>query len=544
MARVSFRLRRDNAVSGEAVDVGSFTRGGRTYQAEAGVPSGSQDNDRSIRSKDFLIALPVGDASSFSATATDYTTVSLEWSITETPTLSSNVETNSQGLVGIKVMYSPLGYPESADEGIVVFNQTEIDPSTGRNIAIQTVDHVGAPEGQWAYYSIFGRYYQDSDGDGSYFYEKYASVETLVPKNFNSLNLMWKRIPQYYRTADESGDLNKFISVFSFEADRTRTLIQNVMNGYDPQVAEAEGVDQLAKLVGLEVGIDDIGIARVRALLHDIGFLRRRKGTVAGIVGYFKAISGANVDFELVGSNYRATIYAQRANLIGDPQFSTVEGTTWSVVTAGTITKSLSNGKITITNTGGSTATIGLVSKVAVPINSGTTYFNSINVSGSITYYDTLFSATVPTTVSLSGLTAHTAYTTFVDAEVSTETTTVQRTVYPITTPTSTGNKYPYMVFTLAAGQSVSFSRWMVEPNRFGNYFDGSSDFGGFLYSGNFNDHGWSGSPNASYSTFTVQRAKTKAALQKVCESIIPLTITFDPTSSTYMRFDWVPGKT
>lgn len=544
MARVSFRLRRDDAVAGETVDVGSYARGGRIYQQEAGVSAGSQDNDRSIRSKDFLIALTVGDASTFSATAIDYNTVSIEWSITELPTLSSNVETDQQGLVGIKVMYSPLGYPESADEGIEVFNQTEIDPSTGRNIAVQTIDHIGVTEGQWAYYSIFGRYYQDSDGVGTFFYEKFASVETLVPKNYDSYNLMWRRLPQYYRTLDTSGDLSSFIRIFSFEADRTRTLVQNVMNGYDPQVAEEEGLTQLAKLVGLEVGVEDIGMSRIRALLHDIGFLRRRKGTLAGITGYFKAISGANVDFVDTGSNYRATIYAQRANLIGDPQFSTAEGTTWSIVTSGTITKTLTDGTITITNTGGSTANIGLVSKVAVPINSGTEYFASINLSGDIVYYDTLFSNTVPTTISLSGLTAQDVYTTFVDTEVSTESITVERTVYPVTTPSATGNKYPYMVFTLGAGETVAFSRWMLEPNSFGKYFDGSSDFGGFLYSGNFNDHGWSGSPNASYSTFTVQREKTKAALQKVCASIIPLTITFDPTSSTYMRFDWVPGKT
>jgi len=126
--------------------------------------------------------------------------------------------------------------------------------------------------------------------------------------------------------------------------------------------------------------------------------------------------------------------------------------------------------------------------------------------------------------------------------------TSVVRRVFDMTTSvTSGGNMYPVMLIDMPANSSITLMRWMLEPNRYGAYFDGSSDFGGFLYGQNFNDYAWSGGSsgvNNSYSTFVVQRAKTEAAIKKVCSYIIPATISFNPESSTNLRFDWIPGKT
>ena len=102
------------------------------------------------------------------------------------------------------------------------------------------------------------------------------------------------------------------------------------------------------------------------------------------------------------------------------------------------------------------------------------------------------------------------------------------------------------MFFGLGTGKSVTISNWMLEPYKYGTYFDGSSDFGGFLYQSNFNDYMWSGAPskNNSYSTFTVQRKQIETAIKKVCASILPVNLSFNPESTTNLRFNWVPGKT
>jgi hypothetical protein len=527
MARVSFRTRRDTLAGGDPIGVGSYARGGSNFQEIAGVSSALQDNDKSLRSNDLLIAFDAQQESLFEATAVDYNTVLVSWELTESPTTEALLS-GSSGLIGLMLRYSNLGYPESANAGDEVFyDENPVD----EDLSNFKVFHENVPEGQWAYYTLFGRYYQDG---GGYWYEKFASVETLVPTDYGSTDTLWKRIPQYYREQD-GGDLYKFLSVFGFELDRTRTLIQSVFLGHDPLLAEAEGVDQLAKLVGLEVGVDDIGVTRTRALLHDIGFLRKRKGTIDGIIGYLTALSGARVTFEDVsGIGYQATIHAQRANLIGNPHLFGTSGSTWDTFSDQTITKVNSSGKLVMSFSGTGTATVALISKVGIPAESGTDYYMSseITATGSTTYYG-------------GGLLSSSTMTTLPTLTVATPIKYVgTRPVWEITTPTTTGTYYPVLYFSIPTGKSVTVDDWMLEPNNYGEYFDGSSDFGGFLYQNNFNDHAWSGTKNASYSVFTVQKKKTQEAIKRICSSIMPVTITFDPDDTDQLRLDWVPGKT
>lgn len=558
MGRVSFRLRRDSSVSGESVNAGSFNRGGQQWQSEAGVLTANQDNDRSLRARNLVLAYDTSNESFLDAISVDHSTNLVGWGLSTVPTTVVDIPTNGSGLIGLKLVYSPTGYPEAADDGITVYEEYDVDPTTGRNIAIQTISHQGVPAGYWSYYSLFGRYYQDvggSTGSGSYWYEKLASIECLSPTNYNSGQLLWDRLPQYYKESDTTGDLAKFINVFGFEVDRTRTLIQSVIHGHDPLLAEAEGIDQLARLVGLEVGVDDIGVTRTRALLHDIGFLRRRKGTTAGIIGYLKAISGADVDFVLNAGNYQATVYAQRANLIGDPRFVTLPsaGTpTWQVVfqnSSGTNVSQVTGG---ITITTGATATkVAIVSRVAIPLTSTNKYYMSVSAlpSTGVTIYGGKSMSSTGTWSTWTGWTAQDEP--FVNGPDFTDSvlgTSVTRRVFDMTTSVTAGaSMSPVLLIDMPANSSITLMRWMLEPNRYGSYFDGSSDFGGFLYGQNFNDYAWSGGSsgvNNSYSTFVVQRAKTEAAIKKVCSYIMPATISFNPESSTNLRFDWIPGKT
>jgi hypothetical protein len=58
-------------------------------------------------------------------------------------------------------------------------------------------------------------------------------------------------------------------------------------------------------------------------------------------------------------------------------------------------------------------------------------------------------------------------------------------------TQNTTAMLYPVLIFGLAAGATTVISRWMVEPNAYGPFFNGDSDFGGFVYQNNFADHQW-----------------------------------------------------
>jgi hypothetical protein len=543
MGRQSFRLRRSTSAGTDNVGLGSYPRGGSAFQAQQGVLLVNQDDDKALRSTDFILAYDANEESLFETTAIAHDAIKINWTITDQVIPQPDVE--STGIVGLKVVYSYTGYPEAANDGITFWSAEAVnDPS--QNLSTQELIHNGLTDnGRWIYYSLFAHYYQDTGGTGTYWYEKLSSVEVLLPVNYESTQKMWERIPLYYREQDTSGELRKFIDIFGFEVDRTRSLIEAVMTGADPSLAEAEGIEQLANLVGLEVNVPDVGVTRTRALLQDIGFLRQRKGTLSGVLGYLRALSGADVDFELVGSDYRATVYAQRANLIGDPRF--VYTTSYGVTAqTGSVTTTPIDGGITIA-TGATGTKVAVISKIAVPVKTGTNYYTSFNWSvtgGTPTIYggyisntntwSTWTSLTVQGELPVSGLD-------FIDPDNG-----VNRRVFDMGEAVATGDKYFVLVIDIPANTTITLKRWMVEPNNFGGYFDGDSTFGGFLYQNNFNDYQWSdpSNSNKSYSVFTVQRSRTIKAIRKVMPSILPVNLTFDPYDSDYLRFDWVPGKT
>jgi hypothetical protein len=99
------------------------------------------------------------------------------------------------------------------------------------------------------------------------------------------------------------------------------------------------------------------------------------------------------------------------------------------------------------------------------------------------------------------------------------------------------------MLFKLNAGQTMSVSEWMVEPKTYGTFFNGDSDFGGFIYQNNFADYAWSGSQYASYSLYTTNKQKTKNAINKLLPTLIPVTVLIKGLTGYEVVYDWIPGK-
>jgi hypothetical protein len=539
MARQSFRLRRP-IVSGDAVGVGSFVRGTSALQTTAGASF--LDQDSAIRSTDIVAVTPTSPESVFEAIAIEYNAVLLDWTLTEVFSDIADIGVGESGILNVAVVYSKTGYPQTVTDGKLIYQGTANSYLHQEPIQITTdqgVETTFEPEtGKWAYYSLFA--YFNTEGDsGTFYYQLLAQLEIIVPRDYGSRGDMWKRIPTYYREQDisNSNQLYRFIDTFGFELDRTRTLIDTVMVQYDPLLAEAEAIDELAKMLGLEIGVSDIGVSRTRALLHDIGHLRRNKGTLQTTEAFITAVGGSDVTLFTGASApyYTFAIHAERSNLIADPRFVGTSGTTWQVYSENSTTVSTTPAE-GITITAGATATkVAVMCKTAVPMETDRSYYMSVEVNEDpeITYGG-YWSAGA----SWSDWSATTA-------GASVPVGVAGRYAYQMESSAS-GTKRPVFLFKLSANQSVTLSRWMVEPNKVGQFFDGDTVFGGFLYQGFSSDYLWSDTDQASYSLYTTNRKKTQDAIERLLPQILPVTMlgTEGGQPKYQVMFDWIPGKT
>jgi hypothetical protein len=538
MARKSFRLRRP-IVSGDVVGVGSFVRGTSDIQATAGASSFDQDS--AIRSKDIITVIPTTPDSVFEAVAIEYTAVLLNWTLTEEYSELADIGVGESGILNVAIVYSKTGYPQTVTDGKLIYQGTDNSYLHQESIAITTdqgIVYENEPAtGKWAYYSLFA-YYNTEGTSGTYHYELLSELELIVPKDYGSRDEMWRRIPKYYREQDEANDtqLERFIDTFGFELDRSRTLIDTMMVQYDPLLAEAEAVNELAKMLGLEIGVSDIGVSRTRALLHDIGYLRKNKGTLEATKDYVTAVSGGDVTVFTGASApyYTFAVHAERANLIADPRFVGASGSTWAVYSENSVTVSTTPTE-GITITAGATATqVAVMCKTAVVMEAARTYYMSGEFSQAP---EVVYGGYWSSGASWSDWSATTA-------GASVPVSAANRVAYPMTSVASGSNR-PVFLFKLSANQSVTLSRWMVEPNKVGQFFDGDTVFGGFLYQGFSSDYKWSGTEQASYSIYTTNRQKTQSAIERLLPQILPVTMlgTVSGQPKYQLMFDWIPGK-
>lgn len=542
MARVSFRLRRADLVSSPDTNpFGSYVRG-----TDETAPAGLTriDSDSAIRADGIVfVTEDLVSSATFTATANSYNTVQLEWTkFTITPA-EENLGEGSV-ITDIVVVYSPTGPPETVRDGIIVKTQYAYD-------SVYSVEHQGLSSGNWAYYSMFLHWNQGGDSINAInWYERVAYLQELVPYNYGSEDQIWSRIPSHHRVNDvygrnldpqglQRGQLERYLSTFGFELNRTRTLFDSVMKQYDPNETESQSITLLADMFGLEVTPDDIGVSRIRQIIQDIGYYRQRKGTLLAIKQYLIAITGCQVEVIENQSSPRYTfrVYAEKVNLVADSEFVVTSGTkkwAFSSSSASCSHTVIDNG-LYVTNTGSASAQFALVSTVAVPVANNIEYWNSIKVDGNGDIWGSYWSASAAWTVwNTSKQTDN-----LIPVEVSPD----ERRVILMPNSAST-MAYPVLIYGLGAGNSVSIDQWMVEPKSFGTFFNGDSDFGGFIYQSNFADIAWDGAQWASYSTYSTNKGKTQLAIEKLVPQLLPVTMLLDPNIDYEIVYDWIPGLT
>jgi len=547
MAYTSFRLRRaDLGGSPDANPFGSYVRGDETT-----TPVGQTrlDSDSALRGDGLIQASSaLATTVEFTATATDYDTVLLTWSefTISDKTLIAVGETKPFEVV---IVYSPTGFPETVADGIIIKTQKHFDD----DYSVEHVKSYESPQGVWAYYSLFIHWNQNGNGStGVSWYERMANLEELVPNNYGSYEQLWSRIPAQYRVGDTSGaaldpsglgrgQLSRFLSIFSFELDKTRSLIDAVMTQYDPEHNESQSIDALAEMFALEVTSADIGTSRIRQLLQDIGYYRQQKGTVNSIKQYITAVSGCQVDVieAPVSPKYTFRVYAEKVNLVADSLFVITSGSkNWDFSSSSascTFTKNAE--KLTVTNNDSASVQFALTSLVAVPVAKDVEYWSSILKTGDAEVHGSQWSASA-------GWTTWDTASQIDNLGISEELSPGARSVIKMPVQTSTVSRYPVMIFSLQPGESTVVSEWMVEPGTYGPFFNGSSDFGGFVYQDNFSDHAWEGSEYASYSIYSTNKKKVNNTIARLLPQMLPVTMLLDTNIDYALVFDWIPGKT
>jgi hypothetical protein len=308
MARKSFTLR--------LVDpgVGSYVQYPDGSEA-ASVGLGVLEDDYTKLRSDDLQASPVLSEPTvpgtltptiayFESTVFDHNELRLGWDVA-----LASVLTLTPQPTRVLIVYSYLGEPQTIADGLVIVNTN----------TVSSITHNPDP-GKWAYYSMFLRY---ENVNGNVYYDKAASIAELMPYDYGCSEDMYSKIPEYYRTLDDAldtgngGPLRRMISLFGFEADRARTAIDYLIACKDPLIAHTAIVDILAKDLSVQLRCDELGTARLRGILNDVGTIRRALGTPTSVGLIVQGATGSDAEIDFY--NQFIKIYAQRVNLIRDP---------------------------------------------------------------------------------------------------------------------------------------------------------------------------------------------------------------------------------
>ena len=174
--------------------------------------------------------------------------------------------------------------------------------------------------GYWYYYSLFlcvGKTWQQCSWVLS------ATATVLVPRNYGHASKLFWLIPDFYQRTDDQqaadglhGPLRKFTALIGYDADYDRTLLDGVLNVYDPDLAPLHFVELLGTNLGLPVETA-LGGSRYRNLVGQLYDLEGVRGTTLGLQQFIYAASNYRCDVVQGGSQMLSTDDAEFVNGVG-----------------------------------------------------------------------------------------------------------------------------------------------------------------------------------------------------------------------------------
>jgi len=552
MVTTSFTLRKT------ATGYGSFTR--------------KNTDDTALRSDNVVITTNtlVGN-STFSANTIDHERVLLSWQLSF-PLVTTGAEPAPVQLV---IVASTTGEPQTIKDGSIVF-------STASNTVNSYADGVRVEKGRWVYYSLFAKY-SDFGTPETTWYERLTSLYIQIPKNYNSVNNLWARIPEHYRTMDaeqEGQPLYNFLELFGWEIDRARTLVDSVALSNDPELAVTPALAELAYQLGLETTIEAVGATKIRRLLSGIGQVRKNKGTLQSINYYLNALTGSTVTYILTAGQHVFNVHSQRVNFCSDPTFNqaattTTTGTgatyrtskttssTWGVYSYGATSTTgasvTTNGsQLTVSNVGTGTITALVYQRNPFPYYLAADLYTNFSptISGGASFVNFHISQNSVMTTWEAGVSGGS-----VPATLYYDTWNTSKKELPInplhpaqqrysilsnSSSENTVSVVPVLTFSLPAGASVVIKNWLVEPYASGDYFDGSTKEGGYIPSlsgggiGTY-DYRWAGTERASFSYYMLDYKRVSDITENIIKNYIaPVTVKDD----VQLNWNYYYGKT
>lgn len=572
MARASFTLRKSTT------EQGSYLQ----YPISDPAFTARTDNDNYLKGDQLLLApvvpTAVGDVMYIDATVVDYDTVILEWQVFLESTLGTTPVPYEA-----YINYGSNGPPKSINKGETLVSTTVSD----------TFTHTLNGSRRWAYYTLFIRYLSTAGDD---YYEPAATVKVFIPENLGGTEDLYQRIPEYYRLLDgrQVGDgqdppLRKFLSIFGWELDKTRSLIDYVISMKDPQLADAAVVDYLAKDFGIDLSTQELGTGRLRNYIDAIGYIRRGKGTLDIVERAFKAITECDVVYDTTASPVpEIKVYAQRANLIQDPRVTSgivgsIDGgfptTTYAVgfeLDAGVVGDAQLDGdfdggaSVNPTYTGiGTSSTLLVGGWTAYPDYSdpGNNIFERSNpdirvITGDVFYFSMHVGSDVQDLIQNVYLYTSGGYSGGSSVQITSDSANVVvgTTKYWRLEVPDGYSTYTDAVLVIRYADSVnygadSFDYLMLERNTIDDYFDGNSSAGAWIVDsvGAISDYNWSGTEGSSVSTYTDNFQRLKYAFTRLAPTVLPVTMLVTsgtaysnqtPTTNLKYNITWnnIPG--
>lgn len=204
----------------------------------------------------------------------------------------------------LALVRSSWGRPITKDDGVLLYEREGDDVVTHAGVDSQYTDAL-LPGGDIFYYSVFVRTTDDVPR-----WVRAGSAASVVVKDYGTTDLMYNALPWWYLVGDEDEQhLRKFLSLFAFELDSTRSDLHTIAAANDLKNNHASLLPTVAEQLALPFE-EALGEHRMRVLLSQSSLLRKLKGTAPGVEAYAEALTG-----------YEATA-VQGANLLHRPNDS------------------------------------------------------------------------------------------------------------------------------------------------------------------------------------------------------------------------------
>lgn len=312
MARKSFTLQKITPEYGSYVQ---YPSGSEAASVGFAV---REDDDTRLKSDGLLLAPILNSPTKvggllpyiafFEVEVIDYNEVVLTW---DAPLNDLSLVEGADTVVstGIVIVYSEDGEPQTISDGNILINDNN-----------SQIYYHQVPSGKWAYYTLFVKFESRS---GDLYYEPSAKIGVLTPKRYYSIDDLYARVPEYYRLLDGDldsgigGPLYRYLSIFGYEIDKIRTIIDHMMVMKDPQIANSQVLDYISQDLGIGLRVHELGASRLRTLINIIGYLRRSEGTKSALELAVQALTGSDVEVDTTTNDVK--VYAQRVNLLKDP---------------------------------------------------------------------------------------------------------------------------------------------------------------------------------------------------------------------------------